>query len=381
MRDQILSRFALPAIALACGWPFSAAAQDNRPRLAKPEQVFFFYQVNFSAGYDTREPESGWGAADRGAANQVAFELFGKMEKNLQRGYIPWVAPIAWNAKIGLEYNPAEETGGDPTLDVRLLDTFVRFETKWDRTSLTLGHRGIPYGQNPRLDTELTFAPNQANADLGFGRDTGAFLQAPVASQLDLNVALTAGGTLAGPIGVVKNGNGGSSLDFDDRLDYRDSFLVTARVGRPRFYPQDGGVFVAAGKLHRATGELTEIRRLGADWVIKSREDWVLVNQISIGENLVRGQGDRRVANLLNGFELFLGPSWRLGLTHTFRYEDPDASGAANRENGTVFGSISWALTRDARLRLNPFFEWRDTAGSRESGLLVQMCVGCGLQK
>jgi hypothetical protein len=359
----------------------AAVAQDNRPLLVKPAQRFFFFQLNFIGGYDSREPGSGWGPSDRGPLNQVAFELFGKSERTIQRGFIGTLAPAAWGVKVAFEFNPAEQAGGDPTLDLRILDTFVRFDTKWDRTSVTFGHRNIPFGQNPRLDTELTFAPSQASTDLGFSRDTGVFLTTPLADRLDLEVALTAGGTLSSPIVAIRNDPDGSGLELDDQIASRGSYLLTGRISRPKLFPTDGGFFLALGKLHRASGELTEISRLGADLVFKSREDWVLITQLSIGENHDRVRGDRQVANLLNSFEWFISSQWRLGLTNVYRFENPDAPGAENRENGTLFGSIGWALSRDARIRLNPFLEWRDNTASRESGILVQLCVGCGLRK
>jgi hypothetical protein len=358
-----------------------ARAQDGRPLLTKPKNQFFFYQVNLAGGYDSREPGSSWGPADRGPVNQLTLEWLGKSERAIQRGYIESVAATTWNTKIALEYNPAETAGGDPTLDIRLLDNWVRFDTKWDRTSFFLGHRSIPFGQNPRLDPELTFTPAQAPADLGLSRDTGVFFQTPVSAGLDLAVSATAGGFLSGPIATLRNDEGGS-LELDDAIDYRDSWLVTGRLGQPSFAASEAGLFASFGELHRATGSLLEISRIGGYWAWKQREDWTLVNQLSLGENQSGSAPEVRVANLLTNAEWFLSPAWRLGVTHTFRFEDPQASGRPEREIGTFFASLSWAISRDARLRLNPFVEWRDTgAPSRESGVLVQMCVGCGLQK
>ncbi len=357
-----------------------ATAQDWKTRLERPDQSFFYYQLNASGGYDTREPGDSWGLADRGAPTQLTLEWFSKDGHAIQRGYTSWIAPSAWNVKLGFELDPAEREGGEPNYNLRLLDTWVRFDTRWDRTSFFLGNRSLPYGHNPRLDSEFTFLPNQAPVDLGFGRDLGFFFTTPVGPRLDLELAATAGGFLAGPA-VAAVHEPGSGYEVDDRVDYRGSWLVTTRLGRPTFEAREIGVFAVAGKTHAATGPLTEVARLGADWVVKRGEDWTAVQQVSVGRNRGDRLGDRDVFNLLNNVEVFLGPRWRIGATHTWRREDLDAQGAGDREIGTLFGSISFALGRDARVRLNPFAEYRDSTGKRDSGALVQLCVGCGWRK
>jgi hypothetical protein len=358
-----------------------AFAQDLRTRLVKPDQRFFFYQINLAGGYDTREPNDHWGGADRGAPTQFALEWFGKSEAGIQRGFTPLVAPGTWGIKLAVEVDPAESSGRDPNYNLRLLDTFLRFDTKWDRTSFTVGHRGIPYGRNPRLDTELVFLPNQAPTDLGFGRDTGVFFQTPVSAFADLEVAVTAGGTLAGPL-VVAQQDAEGDYDTEDRIDYRDSWLVTARVARPAFNRQEFGVFALTGETHTATGPLPEVSRVGVDWTVKGREDWTVTHQVSFGETDGDRPGKRQVVNLLQNAEMYLGSRWRVGVTHTYREENFDRVGVATREVGTLFGSVSYALTRDVRLRVNPFVEYHDSApGRHENGVLFQVCFGCGWRK
>lgn len=358
-----------------------ASAQDLRTRLEKPAQRFFFYQINLAGGYDTREPGDHWDGADRGAPTQFALEWFGKSEAGLQRGFTPLVAPGSWGIKLAVEIDPAEIAGRDPNYSLRLLDTFLRFDTKWDRTSFTVGHRGIPYGRNPRLDTELVFLPNQAPGDLGFGRDTGLFFQTPVSAFADLEVALTAGGTLSGPL-VVAQQDAASRYHSEDRIDYRDSWLVSARVARPAFHRQEVGLFALAGETHTPTGPLPEVSRVGVDWTVKGREDWTLTHQVSFGETDGDRAGRRRVLNLLQNAEIYLASRWRAGLTHTYREEDFALAGSTTRKVGTLFGSVSYALTRDLRLRVNPFSEYHDSApGRHEHGVLFQICYGCGWRK
>jgi len=364
---------------LIAGWAaLPVIASDWDTVLVRPDQEFVFYQFNLAAGYDSAEPDNG-GLADRGPRTQLNIEWFAKDKGRIQRGYTRLAEPSQWNLKIGLEVNPAEQEGEDPSLDLRLFDAWVRFDTKWDRTSFWLGHRSIPFGHNPRLDPGLSPLPNQASLDLGFGRDTGVFFKTPVAARLDLDLAVTAGGLLSGPL--VSAGDQDGSFEVEDRISYNDTWLVTARLGRPHFERVESGVFAAVGSVQRGQDNSVEVSRLGFDWVVKHREDWHMVHQISGGENDGDGQGKRWVGNLLNSFELFLGPRWRLGLTHSFQMEDLVVASGSRKETGVVFGSVSYALTRNARLRLNPFVEYRDTAGERDTGVNLQLCFGCGWRK
>lgn len=354
-----------------------AAAQFTN-RLERPDQGFHFFQFNLAGGYDSREPDD-FGLADRGSRTQLTFEWLGKDRERLQRGYTRFLSRDQWNVKVGLELDPAERAGEDPALNLRLYDAWLKIATRWDRTSLWLGHRSIPYGFNPRLDPEFSPMPSQAPLDLGFGRDLGVFFRTPVSPGLDLDLSLTAGGFLAQPLLVASDEDG--SLDVDGRIDYRGSWLATARLCRPRFRAHEYGLFAVAGKTHRTSGPLTDVSRLGAEWVIKHREDWKMVHQVSAGENGGDGRGSRFVGNLLNSFEVFLTPRWRFGVTHAYRYEDFAERFGPREERGTVFTTISYAWTRDTRLRLNPFAEYHDATGQRDSGVILQLCSGCGWRK
>ncbi len=354
-----------------------AAGQEYRRRLAKPDDSFFYLQTALAGGYDSARPDDEWGIAGRGPATQVSFEWFVKDESQMQRGYTPAVSPAAWNAKFALEARPQSGDPSQTDVGLRLLDTWVQLGTKWDRTSLALGHRSIPYGHNPRIDTDLSFLPNQAGADLGFGTDTGLFFRTPLSPRLDLELSATAGGTLSGlPVVLHQQEDDDWSLDGD--LHYRDTWLVTGRVGSPTFRRQELGLFAALGDLHAGTGPSTEVRRLGVDWLVKHRESWRVVNQVALGENRKAGV-DFPVYNLLNGVEWFTGPRLRLGVTNTLRLEDLDTG--ADPLRGTLFGMVSILLARDARFRIHPFVEYLDETGERDEGLLLQVCTGCGLKR
>lgn len=376
----------IPALAgalLALLLPLSAslgAAQDWKTRLERPQQSFVFYQLNAAGGYDSAEDGDGWGLADRGPRTQLTLEWLSKDRDAIQRGYTAWISPSAWNLKLALELDPVEGAAEDIGFGLRLLDTWVQLSTRWDRTRFVLGHRSLPYGHNPSLDSQFSFLPNQASSDLGFGRDTGVYFSTPLAPRLDLEVALTAGGFLSGPILVAEPQEGGG-YELDDRLRYRGSWLVVSRLGRPSFERREIGVFVAAGSTHTESGPLTDLLRVGTDWVVKIGEDWTSTQQVSVGRNRNGSSGDRRTLDVLNRFEVFLGPRWRIGASHGYHREDPEDGSAETRETGTLRASFSYALTRDSRVRLNPFTEYLDSTGERSSGVLLQVCTGCGWRK
>ncbi len=376
MNQRQRGALVLPALLLLMA-AAPGAAQEYRRRLFKPQDTFFYFQAALHAGYDTARPgEDAWGLASRGPLSQVSFEWLVKDETLMQRGWTPEVSPAAWNVKFALELRPQSGEPERAEMGFRLLDTWVQLATKWDRTNVAFGHRSIPYGHNPRIDTDLSFLPNQSGADLGFGTDTGIFVRTPLSEWADLELSATAGGTLSGFLATVRSEDG--DLEVNGDLKYRDSWLVTARVGSPTFKPHEVGVFAAVGDLHASKGELTRIARLGADWVVKHRETWRVVNQVAVGENRKAGV-EFPVYNLLNSLEWFTGPRLRLGVTNTVRYEELEA--AEDTLRGTLFGMVSVLLTRDARLRVHPYVEYLDDTGECDEGVLLQVCTGCGLKK
>gem|GEM_PF-6032643 len=41
-----------------------------------------------------------------------------------------------------------------------------------------------------------------------------------------------------------------------------------------------------------------------------------------------------------------------------------------------IYGMISYGLFRDARFRINPYVEYSDTTGERDTGVLFQSALG-----
>lgn len=375
IRTTILAQFLLLIGFLLC---LTASGQEWKRRIHKPDNDFFYYQLNLHGGYDANEPGDGWGFADRGPRTQINFEWFIKDEEHMQRSYTPLISPSTWSFKLSIELDPDEVDANDGRLKFRLADAWVRLNTKWDRTNLWIGHRQYPYGHNPKLDPDLAFLPNQSGVDLGFGKDTGIFLKTPISEKLDLELSATAGGYLSGSPFILHYTDD-SDFDFEEDLDYNGSWLVTNRVGSPTFKANEFGVFALGGKLQNGDKSLMTTWRIGGDWVHKHRESWKAVNQISLGENELSGD-QWGVYNLLNSYEWFINQKFRFGLTHTLRYEDirRDDDYPAT---GTLLATLSYAVSRDVRLRLNPFTEYLNSTDSRSTGVFLQFCIGCGLRK
>lgn len=360
-------------------FPPHSFSEGTKLRLNKPEKDFFFYQLNLHGGYDSAEPGDGWGLADRGSRSQVSFEWFSKAEKHMQRNYTPLISPTSWDIKFSIEADPDEADANEGRLRLRMLDAWIKMKTKWDRTTLWLGHRSYAYGHNPKLDPDLSFMPNQSGFDFGFGKDTGIFLKTPVSESLDLEFSTTAGGYLSGNPFVL-NYSDTNEFDSEEDLDYNGSWLVTTRLGSPTYKVNEFGIFTLGGKLQNNDNSLITTWRIGADWVHKHRESWKFVNQFSVGENEQNGKGRWGVYNLLTSYEWFLNSNLRLGITNTLRYEDIKINNDF-LSKGTMLATISYAITRDIRIRVNPFVEYLDSTEDRDSGVLLQFCTGCGLKK
>jgi len=346
-----------------------AFAQEFSLRKEKPDNVFFYHQWNLHGGYHLNDSKRRWQLADDvGAKTQATFEWYGKDQKTDQIGYTKLIRPKSWNVKFGIETDPEKTDKDTINAKVRLYGTGIKLHTKWDRTFLWLANKSIPYGHNPALDPHFGFLPNQSSEDIGISRDPGLFLQTPVNKDIDFSFALTLG-------------KGDPYIKFDREkgephyFDYDGTWLLTSRLGSPSFKTSELGVTALAGKIHE--GDL-RLWRLGADWVYKFAEKAKMVHQLSGGKNRFQVQ-DVTVYNLLNNFEWFFASQWTLGMTHVLRHESPE-HGDIHRE-GKLYATLSYALNRQTRLRLNTFTEYEDTLGDTDKSVLLQLCYGCGLVK
>jgi hypothetical protein len=258
----------------------------------------------------------------------------------------------------------------------------VNFGTKWDRTQFRVGHQSIPFGHNPRIDGNMSFLPNQAGTDLGFGTDTGVVWRTGISPRRDIELAATAGGFLSGAL-LKGNLAEGQSFTIDHAIRYRGSWLLTANLGRPTFYRNEVGMFVAFGRLHRFEGPMPYVGRVGGNWIVKAGEMWHFVNQANVGFNAPNAPGQKTfpVVNVLNTAELFAHSFLRIGVTNVWRFENRTIGADQKPAFGTLFGMVSIPITRTSRFRVNPYLEYVEVAGKKDRGVLFQICTNCGLIK
>ncbi len=344
-----------------------AAAQEKEIRLEKPAHVFYYPQVNVQWGFDQAEPGDHWGLADRGSRTDLSFEVFAKDATRLLLDYTKLLRAESYNAKLALEFDPEEDDANDIEPRLRLYDTWMKLDTRWDRTSVTVGHKTIPYGHNPRLDPGSSFLTTGANVDLTFGRDTGAFFQTPASGELDWELSLTGG--------------------KGDTWDYHGGWLVTSRLGRPTYARDELGLSLVAGEIQRTSGTrttnrtLTEVVRGAVDWVHKRGEWGSFANQVAFGRNREGDTQERLVVQLVNTIEAFPMSRFSVGMTHALTYEKLQEDPNESRTRGVFLWTFSYELTRDVRIRVNPFAEYNDTGSNPAEGVLFQVCWGCGLTK
>lgn len=72
-------------------------------------------------------------------------------------------------------------------------------------------------------------------------------------------------------------------------------------------------------------------------------------------------------------------PKWTLGTTHSLHYEEPYGDRLSVQTKGALFGTLSYAVRRDVRLRINLLAKYHNSTGDRDTGVTLQLCFGCGL--
>ena len=398
-------------------------------KLGKQSTTFFYTQLNLNAGISTGPGGTQFGIPNYGPANQLAFQLMGKSQSNLQRGYVPLISLSSWRIRTSLSYSESVDADGDKTgfRSINLLDAWLKFGTKWDRTSFKVGYGQMTYGHNPALDPVSNFMTNMMSADLGFSRDLGVYLKTPVSRALDLEVGLTSGGWMGntllsttyefgqdpvvvvvpnegpgggngggnggggGPGGGGGNGNGGgnvvvveegtettSSTSFRD-LSYNGTWLMSGRLGQQSFRSSEVGLIGAAGRInsHFLDGETMGVAHIGLDWVYKKQERFRLTNQFATGINSASESGSFFSFSLQNNLDVFLHGKVILSFAHSLNLQqgrDVDVNYLAS----TLSNSLTYVISPHTRLRLNQRITASDYSGNSGYGVYLQFVTGLG---
>ena len=356
-------------------------------KLEKQKTKFCYTQFNLHAGYMDDINGNRWDFASKGPNNQIAFQFLSKNKKTLQRGYTPLFLPNSYKIRAALNFNKTVNNAGKKEINLKfvLLDTWVKFNTKWDRTTVVIGNKSIPYGHNPQLDPVSNFRTNIIKMDLGLAQDLGIFIKTPVANSLDLELSITSGGILNQPLLICDNlvkKDGQEKISpkiVFSEYSYDNTWLVTTRLGTPTFKKTEMGLIGVAGRLYSnlVKNDFNQIFRGGIDWVRKSGEKIKYGNQITFGETKSDKHGWFHTINVQNSADLFVGSKVVLSASHAFNY----LSGVDNGKyhfNSTFNNSITYTISTHTRFRINHYHTNIFEANEKQSGVLFQFVTGIG---
>ena len=356
-------------------------------KLKKQQTKFFYTQVNMHAGYNS-EPDR-LDFMNKGPKNQVAFQLVSKNKNLLQTGYVPLISLASYKVRFSMVYNDEvmDRNGDMSDVQLRILDSWVKFNTKWDRTSITVGNKTLPYGHNPKIDPVSSFMTNMISSDLGFGQDLGVFVKTPVSKSLDLEFAVTSGGLLTKPLltcaNLVEEGKAFSDnchVRFGN-IDYNQTWLMTGRVGQQSFRKNEFGLLVAAGYIPSTffKGDYRYATRIGGDWVYKHREVFKIVNQISVGNNKTDQNGNFASLAIQNNVDFFMKGRFIVSLSHSMNMANDLKSNSEQKlRKNTVHNSLTYAFSPHTRFRVNQYYAYSNTADNDLWGVSLQFVTGFG---
>ncbi len=365
-------------------------AYSQKAVKAKKQQTTFFYlQGNVHFGYMHDAFGERLDCAAEGSKNQLAFQLFGKSKGRLQRGYIPLISLTQWKVRMSARYDHWVGFLGrnDANAGLKLLDAWVRFDTKWDRTRIILGYSMLPFGRNPQIDPVSGFLPSIMTTNIGMAADLGVFVRTPVSKKLDLDFAFTSGGllnsnlitciNLASNEGVNNLPSDCMMIDLD--LKNLDTWLISGRLGSASFNKNEFGLLAMGGTI---SGILTgddenSVFRVGGEWIYKHKERFMLINQATIGQTLAPYNETYNSFSTFTSAEVFLHR--RVALSGAFLYSvHNDSENAILEIDKRIYGSVAYTVSPHTKIRLNQYFRYNSIIDQDKWGVFLQLVTGIG---
>ena len=391
---------------------FLTAFSQNAIKLEKQKTLFLYTQLNLHTGVSNSGDGVQFGLPGRGAGNQLAFQVFSKSRDLLQKGYVPLISINSWKVKVAVGYGessstfttlpgevgpgpgpgprpgpgnaPQEITTTNNLISLNLTEAWVKFNTKWDRTTLTAGYRAIPFGHNPNLDPNSSFMTNIASSDLGMNRDLGIFIKTPISPGLDLEAGLGSGGYFNAPLfqtGDIANQVEGNETTASSVLGsaYNGTWLMTGRLGQPSYLTSEVGGIFAVGSVnnHFGSDDKMFVVRVGGDWVYKIQDRFRITNQVIVGHTSTESEGNFVDFSLQNNVDVFLMRKVYLSLSNTLNLQK-GVGDAPNYITSTLAGSATYAFTPHTRIRLNNYVSPIQYDGNSAWGVSAQLIVGLG---
>lgn len=358
-------------------------------KLKEQQSKFYYGQLNLHGGLlNDNTNGNWWGLGTRSPKNQAIFQVVSINKKTRQKGYVKKIALKGWKFRMGLEYdNVVSNDVTSGIVNFKLYDTYLKFGTKWDRTSFVIGNKSIPYGHNPKIDPAVSFMINPIKADIGFGQDLGVFFKTPFSSKLDLEIAITSGGVMNKPVLVcndlIVNDDNGIDIKPNFKFgnyEYNNTWLVTSRIGTPSFKKNEFGLIFLSGRILSTVFDdkpLTQVNRVGFDWVFKQNERFKIVNQGIIGKTTIVDGKSYFSRNLVNNLDYYTGKHFMVSLSHSLNVLKGVDSFEV-KKNYSLAASLTYIFSPHTRLRINSFYTAITDRNEYQSGVLLQFVTGIG---
>lgn len=353
---------------------------------SKQQTDFFYTQLNANGGL-IFDDNARWTFSEVSPNSNVNFTYRSKNQRLLQRGYTRNLHLSGFKSSLALVYKNQSNADGvsQAQIGLQMRDLWLKVNTKWDRTSFKVGHFSLPFGHDPKIDLDNSFIPALASQDLGFNRDFGIQFKTPVSKSLDLEAALTLGGTV--PTTLLSYELSAPAVAEKDKentkwtapnFDYQGNWLATFRLGNPTFYKNELGLFAAVGKVSRTafTGTQSFVYRLGGDWTYKFKEQFRISNQAVTGMSITEA-GERSFSlHQKTGLDYFWKRQWILSLTNSWEYQQGSETEALK---GVAVMSVAYALNPHTRLKLNTYAKYDNVVGNTlTTGVFLQLVTGLG---
>lgn len=377
----------LSIITFVCCLSFSGVGQ-NAMKQTKQQSSFFYTQLNLHGGYIHDINGGRWDVTNRSPKNQLAFQLFTINQKRMQKGYVKTLSLSASKLRFSIPFDKTVNQLGqrEANFKFQLLDTWLKFDTKWDRTNLWFGNKSIPYGHNPKLDPVSSFMTNLIKMDIGFVQDFGVFLKTPISNKLDMELAITSGGMLNKPILVCDNlidNNENEDLNptFSfSNYSYDNTFLVTSHIGSPTFKKNEFGLNIVSGRINNTlvNNDIAFINRVGGDWIYKLHEKFRVSNQVTFGHTESEAEGGFAFLNYQGSVDVYIINKMFVSSSFAVNYLNSVYSKDLYHLNNTSATSLTYSFSPHTRIRLNHFYSSIKEADEKRWGLLLQFVTGIG---
>ena len=359
-----------------------SAFGQNSAKLKQQKTLFFYTQFNLHGGYVFEPTRQGFSLPTRGPDNQVAFQVSSRNKRRIIQGYTPLVSLAGWKARVSMRYRErfSDASGQSGFAQLVLRDMWMKFATRWDRTSFTIGYKSIPFGHNPKLDPVSSFMSNIVVTNLGISQDLGVFFRTAASSKLDLELSLTSGGLLNHALMQYGNFRAGPNpeLSLID-LKYSGTWLVTGRLGQQPFRKNELGLIAVAGYIpcFFIENDFQKTIHVGGDWILKHRERLKMTNQLVFGVNNTTTEGSFANLSAQNNIDIFLFGKFILGFFQSLNINRAFDFSQLFFKYLTA-NSFAWVISPHTRLRLNHYFTLRNYGGEASSGFMLQFVTGIG---